>query len=188
MDDETIDDDDLEVRLAKRLGVEGVADELRSLYDKTGRLALMIHEKLPTFTGVRVDPRASAGVGVVWLDDDVCVTVFAPRVIEVFHDVKVEMDAPYTNARCPLMFVLASRELERVLAPVDRLNDEIFMVEFEGETFVVEVWLKPDEADDDFIDEVIADIYGGYDADWIDFCELGPLLRAPRRLNTSAEA
>ena len=112
MDDETID-------LAARLGAEGVA-ELRTLHDKAGRLALMIHEKLalPKSGDGYHDPFVTDGVGVVWLDEDLSAAVFAPRVIQVIHGVKAEINQHASIQGFPLPMTLASRELERVLAPV----------------------------------------------------------------------
>ena len=87
MDNETID-------LAARLGAEGVA-ELRTLHDKAGRLALMICDKfmMPGAGSVSI----TDGVGVWRVGEDLSVTVFAPRVIEVFHGVEVEINPPYNG-------------------------------------------------------------------------------------------
>lgn len=152
MDDETID-------LAARLGAEGVG-ELRSLHDKASRLALMIHDKLalPGVTHLPTD-----GIGVVVLGGDMCVTVFAPRVIEVVQGVEAQFNRSCDGA--PLA-ALVSRELERALGPVNRINPESFTVVFEGETFVVDVWLNADEVD------VVPGVYDYYGADYVCFCEL----------------
>ena len=56
--------------------------------------------------------------------------------------------------------------MERVLGPVDRINPESFTVEFEGETFIVEVWPNGDEVD------CIADMYDEYDVLRVCFCKL----------------
>jgi hypothetical protein len=105
MDNETIDDYDRD--LAARLGVKGVA-ELRSLHVKAARLALMIRDKLALPNGG--DCIATDGVGILGLADDLCVTVFAPRVIEVFHGVKAVFRQPHCGV--PVV-ALVSRELER---------------------------------------------------------------------------
>jgi hypothetical protein len=159
MDGETID-------LAARLGAEGVA-ELLTLNDKAGRLALMIREKL-ALPSAWAFHRAYDGVGEVWLGgEDTCVTVFAPRVIEVIHGVKAEKLNP-SSISDPVM-TLVSRELERVLAPapVDRIDEITFALVFEGETFVVEVWRDMDDGD------ISADIYDRYGVEWVCFCDLG---------------
>ena len=160
MDNETIDDYDRD--LAARLGVKGVA-ELRSLHVKAARLALMIRDKLALPNGGVAYCIATDGVGIVGLADDMCVTVFPPRVIEVFHGVKAVFRQPHCGV--PVV-ALVSRELERVLGSVNRLNSEIFTVEFEGETFVIEVWLNGDDVD------VIADMYDEFGLHRACFCDL----------------
>jgi hypothetical protein len=73
VDNETIDDDDLEVRL----GAEGVA-ELRTLHDKAGRLALMIRDnwrcRLTTGSGQGCTVRIRASASPLTLLVSCCLT------------------------------------------------------------------------------------------------------------------
>jgi hypothetical protein len=153
MDNETID-------LAARLGEEGVA-ELRSLHDKAGRLALMIHDKfmMPGVGYVGV----TDGVGIWVLEEDLSVVVFPPRVIEVFHGVEVEISAPYIDTS---KLAVWSEHFERGLAPVDRISPVAFTMVFEGETFVIEVWPNGDDT------EIIPDLYEDYGVKRACFCNL----------------
>jgi hypothetical protein len=153
MDNETIEID--ADALAARLGAEAVA-ELRSLHDKAGRLALMLNDKLALPTndvGFTTDGVSSVGLG-----ETASLTIFAPRVLEVLHGTampKLELDS--VNP----VFALASRELERALAPAVRVDAHTVAVDFEGVLFHVEVVGEGD----DF--ECLVE---GYGAEWVCFC------------------
>jgi hypothetical protein len=154
MDNETteIDEDDL----AARLGAEGVA-ELRTLHDQAGALALMIRDKLALPTSISP---VKEGVGCVELGETAGLTIFAPRVLEVLHGTampKLELDS--VNP----VFALASRELERALAPAARVDAHTVAVNFEDVLFHVEVVGEGD--DFEYVVE-------GYGAECVCFCGL----------------
>jgi hypothetical protein len=112
----------------------------------------------------RVSVTADA-VGIVLLNEASTLSVFAPRALEILHGEampKLEIDP------VDPMWVLGSRELERVLAPAVRVDEHTIAVEFEGVSFHVEAW---DEDEDDDECDTASVVYEAYGAEFVCFCE-----------------